>query len=294
MLNLCSRCIGLFAVSVFLFVAGCQAPESQRDGNQVNPAMLSTLKNALSEHQQIMPVTEMYDDFSMETGYTIQSLLAEKMQKKRGPVIGYKVAYASKAAQEQFGMDEPARGPYYLSQRVVSGSTLPVDTFNEIMLETEIAFTIDKRIDDSIPDVKTLKPFVASLHAAFDAGDFPYSVEQAKPVPADMIAIGTGAHIFILGPENPIDVNIDDLTLKVIRNGETIRQSSSKEVMGSPWNSLLWCANHLVKHGKTLEPGMVVLCGTAAPAYKVNEPDAIQGEYVGDCDVLGSVSLTLK
>jgi 2-keto-4-pentenoate hydratase len=211
-----------------------------------------------------------------------------------GPVCGYKVAYASKAAQKQFGMDEPARGPFYLSQRVPSGSILPAEAWNEIMLETEIAFTIGKTIDKPISNVAELKPYVKSLHPAFDAGNFPYDVSKARPGPVDMVAIGTGAHVFVLGPAVcPHEVDIDKIDLAVVRNGETIRKSPSRDIMGSPWNSLLWCANNLNKFGLTLKPGMVVLCGTAAPAYRVKGDD-IKGNYVGDCGPLGKVTVTIK
>ena len=136
----------------------------------------------------------------MEAAYYIQNSLAREVAKTAGPVTGYKVAYASKAAQKQFGMEEPARGPFYMSQRLPNGSTLSCETFNEIMLETEVAFTIGKRIDKPIKDVAELRSYVQWVHPAFDAGNFPYTVEQAKPTPSDMIAIGTGAHVFVIGP----------------------------------------------------------------------------------------------
>jgi len=41
-----------------------------------------------------------------------------------------------------------------------------------------------------------------------------------------------------------------------------------------------------------MEPGYVVLTGTAAPAYKAKAED-IKGHYEGDCGALGSVSLTI-
>jgi 2-keto-4-pentenoate hydratase len=62
--------------------------------------------------------------------------------------------------------------------------------------------------------------------------------------------------------------------------------------MGSPWNSLLWLVNHVIGHGGVMEPGYVVLTGTAAPAYKAKGED-IKGHYEGDCGALGSVSLTI-
>ena len=256
--------------------------------------MLGQMLTAREKQIQIMPLTHTFGDFSMEAAYYIQNSLAQEVAKTEGPVTGYKVAYASKAAQKQFGMKEPARGPFYMSQRLPNGSTLPSDTFNEIMLETEVAFTIGKRITEPIKNVRTLRSYVKWVHPAFDAGNFPYTVNQAKPTPSDMIAIGTGAHVFVIGPAmNPGALDLSQIDLALARNGETIRKSPARDVLGNPWNSLLWCVNHLHKYGLALEPGMVVLTGTAAPAYKI-KGEAIKGHYVGDCGPLGKVTLTIK
>ena len=73
----------------------------------------------------------------------------------------------------------------------------------------------------------------------------------------------------------------------------TIADSPAKNVMGSPWNSLLWLTNKLTKDGGSLEPGDVVVSGTAAPAYKAKGKQ-IKGSYRGDCGDLGTVTLTIQ
>jgi len=257
-------------------------------------AMIEQMLDGRQRQIQIPPLTQKYGSFSMVKAYHIQDLMAREVTGLLGPVCGYKVAYASRAAQKQFGMDEPARGPFFMTQRLPSGSTLPVEAFNEIMLETEVAFTLGKPISKPVKNVAALKSYVKWVHPAFDAGNFPYTTDQAKPTPQDMIAIGTGAHVFILGPAlEPGKVDIDAINLSLVRNGEKIRESPARDVMGSPWNSLLWCANNLTKSGHVLEPGMVVLCGTAAPAYKVKGSE-IKGVFEGDCGALGKVALTIK
>jgi 2-keto-4-pentenoate hydratase len=283
--------IPLLIVGIVLGIAVEPAGCIQR--SQVK-AMIKEILAAQESLMQLAPLTKTHGPFSMDEAYNIQAALAKQVAKRLGPHVGYKVAYASKAAQKQFGMDEPARGPFFLLQRVPSGSRLPAAMFKEIMLETEIAFTVGKRIDKPVPDVAALKPHVKWLHPAFDAGNFPYAADRGKPTPQDMIAIGTGAHVFVLGAAvDPRAVDIDGLDLALVRNGEEIRNSPARDVMGSPWNSLLWCANHVVKSGGTLEPGMIVLCGTAAPAYKV-KGEAIKGRYVADCGALGQVTLTIE
>jgi 2-keto-4-pentenoate hydratase len=236
-------------------------------------AMIEQMLDARQHQIQIPPLTQKHGSFSMVKAYHIQDLMAQEVARLLGPVSGYKVAYASKAAQKQFGMDEPARGPFFMTQRLPSGSTLPVEP---------------------IKDVAALKSYVKWVHPAFDAGNFPYTSDQVKPTPEDMIAIGTGAHVFVLGPAvEPSEVDIDAINLSLVRNGEKIRESPARDVMGSPWNSLLWCANNLTRSGHVLKPGMVVLCGTAAPAYKV-KGNEIKGVFEGDCGALGKVTLTIK
>jgi 2-keto-4-pentenoate hydratase len=283
-------------VLVLLLVFGLVAlgqPQAWAGGSQKN-TMVEQMLAARERQIQITPLSHTFGAFSMETAYYIQAALSREVMKTAGPVAGYKVAYASKAAQKQFGMEEPARGPFYMSQRLPNGSTLSRSLFNEIMLETEVAFTIGKRIDTAIKDVPELRSYVQWVHPAFDAGNFPYAVAQAKPTPPDMVAIGTGAHVFVVGPAmNPNTLNLGQIDLALARNSETIRKSPARDVLGNPWNSLLWCVNHLHKFGLTLEPGMVVLTGTAAPAYKV-KGEAIKGHYVGDCGPLGKVTLTIE
>ena len=81
-----------------------------------------------------------------------------------------------------------------MSQRLPNGSTLASETFNEIMLETEVAFTIGKRIDKPVKNVAELRTYVQWVHPAFDAGNFPYTVEQAKPTPSDRSHQPTRVH----------------------------------------------------------------------------------------------------
>jgi len=275
--------------AVFVMTGGGRTCGKAVDTDKIVREILA----ARQARTQIPYPTKTYGSFDIERAYQIQADLAKELSKELGPVVGYKVAYASKAAQEQFGVTEPARGPLFSLQRVPSGSRLPAGHFMEIALETEVAFTIGKRIDHPIKDVAELKGCVRWVHAAFDAGDYPLVQGDTKPTAADMIACGAGGHVFVLGPAvDPQQVDVDAVSLKLIRNGQTIAESPATNVMGSPWNSLLWCVNHVVKLGGTLEPGTVISTGTAAPAYKV-KADAIKGSYVGDCGPLGQVTLTL-
>lgn len=232
---------------------------------------------------------------STDAAYRFQDDLAKLEPTRLGPVVGYKVGYASKAAQQQFGMDQPARGPLFLSQAIVSGSTRQASEFREIMLETEIAFTLAKPIVrvNAPQTVEELRPLVRSIHAALDASDYRFDAD-AKPSPIDMVATGLGAYRYVLGPGvPPAEVDTKSLRLLLFRDGELIRDSPATEVMGDPWNSLLWLVRDVISRGGSLPAGAIVLTGTADRAWKVTG-DEVRGEYVGDCGPLGEARFTLR
>lgn len=283
--------VGIAVVGILSGAVGKEA--CCKKGAKVD-AMVKEMAAARVEQRQMEYLTKTYGAFGIDEAYKIQLALAKEVSKELGPVVGYKVAYASKAAQEQFGVDEPASGPFFLAQRVSSRSSLPASAFMEIVLETEIAFTIGKRIDKPVKDVGEIKDYVKWVHTAFDIGDYRFVKGETKPTPSDMIASGVGAHFFVLGPGvQPEKVDVDAVDLVLARNGELIASSPATNVMGSPWNAVVWCANHIVKLGGTLEPGMVVVSGTAAPAYKV-KGEKIKGRYKGECGALGKVMLTIE
>jgi 2-oxo-hept-3-ene-1,7-dioate hydratase len=278
-------------------------------------AMVREMIAGRQRQRPIAYLTHKYGAMSIGRAYEVQAVLDAALEETLGPRAGYKVAYASKAAQEQFGVSEPARGSLFALQRVPTGSELPADAFMELLIETEIAFTLGKRIEQPIRDVTELKEHVQYVHAAFDIGDYRFVSEGPQGVVQDMVASGVGAHFFVLGPAmDPRKVDVDGVLLKLARNGETIRASSAHEVLGSPWNSLHWLVNEVLQRGHQessaldpspasglrsssaaarLEPGTVVLTGTAAKAYRA-KGEAIAGVYEGDCGALGKVALTIK
>lgn len=282
------RISAMFLAVVFV-TAGCSCVYGQKiDTKKMVKEMLAGRKT----QTQISSLTKTYGTFNIKRAYQIQSNLANELTEELGPIAGYKVAYASEAARKQFGIPEPASGPLFSLQRVPNDSKIPASHFKEMTLETEVAFTIGKRIDHEIKDVAQMKGYVQWVHTAFDAGNYLFAPD-AKPTVQDQIASGVGAHVFVLGPVvDPSQVDVDAVRLKLMRNGQVLADSPSTDVMGSPWNSLLWCANHVVKLGGTLEPGMVIVTGTAAPAYKV-KGNPIKGYYVGDCGPLGKITMTL-
>ncbi|MBN2088030.1 fumarylacetoacetate hydrolase family protein [candidate division KSB1 bacterium] len=277
-----------------IILSGCSKKQTDSLSQKLPVSkMIAEMLKGRETLTPIQPLSAKYGDFSMDEAYLIQDELAKALEKSLGTLTGYKVAYASKAAREQFGISEPASGPLFRLQQVPDNSALKTTDFIGLLIETEVAFTIGKAIRQPLNSVEELKPFVQWVHPAFDLSDDRYDASEKKPGVADMIAAGTHAHYFVLGQAyNPNEIEIDSLDLKLIVNEKLERESPATEVLGSPWNSLLFLANQLVARGHSLKPGDVILTGTAAPAYKAKGAEAA-GYYLGDCGPLGQVKLTI-
>ena len=125
-------------------------------------------------------------------GYQIQAVFDHYMSKRFGRVSGYKMAYASKASQEKWGISEPVSGTFFAQQKVASGGSVPLDSFMGFHIETEIAFTLKKGIYQQIQTVKQLMPYLKSVHVGLDVPDLRYETSKGKLTAIDVVAMSCG------------------------------------------------------------------------------------------------------
>ncbi len=269
------------------WAAGC-------GGDATRCEIVDELVAAREEGGLIAPLTSTYGRFTVSEAYLIQDALTARLVLARGdPVAGYKIGYASKASQQAWGIDEPAYGRLFESQRVPDGGTIRADEFNGFHIETEVAFIIGKRISRPVETIEELRKHVRGVAVGFDIPDARYDETRAPQTVADIVAAGVGAHRFVLGPrKDPETVNLDEVVGKVLYEGKVVYEGAATNVMGSPWEALKWLANALVARGFALEKGDVVLSGALDKAYG-GPKDAIPGTYVGTAGKLGKVKVNV-
>ena len=62
-------------------------------------------------------------------------------------------------------------------------------------------------------------------------------------------------------------------------NGEVASEGVGGNVLGDPWNALLWLANRLRERGRTLEAGHVVTTGSAADVVQCEPGDVVTADF---------------
>jgi 2-keto-4-pentenoate hydratase len=269
---------------ILLLSAGCCT--RCKDATAISRHMLT----ARVTGSQIEPPSSAIGPMNLSIAYLAQDYLVEEITAGGDRVVGYKVAFTNPASQAAFGAPGPAYGRVLFTQRRPSGATIPAGEFHKLAIEMEVAMIIGRKIDKPLAGVEELRPYVRAVCPAIELPQDHFRPGAARPRFEDLVADNVGAHRFVLGPEmDPAGVDLGALSAALTRDGKTVATGRARDVLGGPWQSLLWLANGLTAAGFPLEPGQVVLTGSLTAPYRP-APEAAAGTYTADLGPLGKAS----
>jgi 2-keto-4-pentenoate hydratase len=201
-------------------------------------------------------------------------------------VVGWKVGFTGKMAQEMFQCPEPVSGFLLASGVYADRAEVPMGRFVQVVVEAEVALLLKR--DLAGPGVTPLAALQAVEGAvpALELVDFRYS---GKPTGIDVVADGVYANAIVLGTVLT-DVSRLDLALEGLvyeHNGALVATNTAAEVLGNPVNSLAWVANHLARRGLGLAAGQVVMTGSVSTLVHPKAGDSVRATYTR----LGAVSV---
>ena len=284
--------------NAFVLFAACAVAAALSAGCcptcQQSLAISRHLLAARATGAQVAPPSVALGPASLNIAYLSQDYLIKDIVAGGDKVVGYKVAFTSAASQQAAGAPGPAYARLLASQRRESGAAIPAGDFHKVAVEMEVAMVIGRRIDKPVGGIDELKPCVRAICPALELPDAHFAPDAGRATFEDLVADNVGAHRFVLGPAvEPDKVNVEAVAATLTLDGQAVAAGKAKDVLGSPWASLLWLVNGLVKSGLKLEPGDVVITGSMnAPYSPPAEREA--GTYVGDFGTLGSVSCRIE
>ncbi len=242
---------------------------------------------------QVAPPSIALGPMPLGIAYLSQDYLTRDMVAGGDHVAGYKVAFASASSRAASGAAGPAYGRIFTSQRRDSGSAMSEREFHKITVELEIAMVIGRRIDRPVKTVEQLKRHVHAVCPALELPNQHFSPDAGRARFEDLVADNLGCHRFVLGPARaPGGVDLARVAATLTRDGQAVAAGRGSDVLGDPWQSLLWLVNGLVAADITLRPGDVVLTGAMAAPYRPSLTESV-GTYVGDFGPLGKVSCSI-
>ena len=182
--------------------------------------MVDDLLRARKTLQPIAPLTTTYGDFPPEEAYAVQAAVTARLARGTDRAAGYKIAGASPAARQAWGLTEPIYGALLASMETPEGGSAQPGTFCALAVEAEIAFVVARDVDRPLASVAELKPYVRSVHVALDLADNRF---QGEPKAADRIADAAGAGRYVLGkPLDPRRVDVDRLVATLKHQGKVV------------------------------------------------------------------------
>ena len=138
---------------------------------------------------------------------------------------------------------------------------------------------------------ESIRGHVASLYCGMELVDNRY-VDVAKVGGPGRIADNVLQAALVTGTEVKDWKKLDFPALKgrSLLDGKELANGPGSAVMGSALISLAWLANTLVKHGKMLKAGDVILTGSVHPPAFLPGPGVARTEFQG----LGGTEITIR
>jgi len=245
------------------------------------------LYQAEQTQQAIAPIRDQLDASStLDTAYAIQNINTERALSQGRRLVGRKIGLTSIAVQKQLGVDSPDFGMLFADMAYGDGEQIPTGQLIQPKVEAEIALVLK---NDLIKAQHTIEDIIAATDYAVAAIEVVDSrIEHWKISLLDTVADNASSAALVLGNQKVSVDQIDwvNCQMYMTRQGEVVSQGQGKACLGNPLNAAVWLADEMVRRGRPLQAGDIVLTGALGPMVAVQAGEAYQVEIEG----LGSVT----
>jgi 2-keto-4-pentenoate hydratase len=231
---------------------------------------------------------------TVDEAYAMQGWFHTHLAEMHGPVAGYKIALTTPVMQQMVGFHAPIAGAILTGTIHRSPVMLRRADYVRLGIECEVAVEVGQDLPaakapyrrDQVADA------VAAIIPAFElVDDRQADYAQLAAQVLTLIADNAWNAGIVLG--SPLrDWRIIDLSAVrgvMVINDTVVGEGHGRDVMGHPFEALLWLVNMLAQHGKSLTQGMIVMTGSVVATKFVNAGDAVSLSLEG----LGEVRLSV-
>jgi 2-oxo-3-hexenedioate decarboxylase/2-keto-4-pentenoate hydratase len=250
------------------------------------------LYSARLNRRPISRLPEPFLPMGEDEAYQVQAVLNGKLSGAGfGHLAGYKIGCTTAVMQAYLGIPSPCGGGILSSTVAPSGAALNHANFRHPGVECEIA----ARLGTDVPaagapyDRVSIARFVEALMPAAEIVDDRYDDWRTIGTPI-LIAdnfFGAGC---VVGEPVGVPAALEEIAGAMLINGEVVGRGRAADVLGHPFEALAWLANQLIRQGKELRAGDLVLTGSVVQTNWV----AVGDHVVMDLGELGSVALNFE
>jgi len=224
-----------------------------------------------------------------EDAYLIQDgFIRLKEAEGFGSIGGWKIALTNPVMQKLVGVDRPVEGAILKPLIYKNNISLKFNKYCHLGAEAEIALKINKNIPirkEGYLNKEDLLPYIKEAMAALEIVDDRNSgsnITFKKLVAQNSMNYGC-----VIGDPVEIDLmSLDSLEGKLIVSGKEFGRGIGKNVLQHPLNSVLYLVNNLIKRGRSLYAGDIVLTGSISTTCWPKLGEKVEAHI----DMLNSVS----
>lgn len=233
------------------------------------------------------PVRDLVHD--LDAAYAVQNRLNQARSDTGAQVVGCKIGLTSPAVQQQFGVYQPDFGLLFDDMMYAHAEPVPFERFLQPRVEAEVAFVLGRDLDRpkaSVADVIRATDFVLPAIEIVDSRvrDWDISI-------TDTVADNASSGAVVLGttPRSLDGLDLASVGMVLDRDGEPVSFGAGTACLGSPVVAVTWLARELVRRGRALRAGDVILSGALGPMVGVDRP----GRFRAHLDGLGEVEAVM-
>lgn len=211
------------------------------------------------------PVRDLIGAGDVARAYAVQEINTCRALADGRRLVGRKIGLTAASVQRQLGVDQPDYGMLFADMALGDGEEIAPARVLQPKVEAEIAFVLGRDLDaEWLTGVDLLRAVECALPAIeiVDSRIAGWDIRLA-----DTIADNASSGLYVLGT-TPRRLDAVDLRLcgaVVELRGEPVSVGAGAACMGNPLNAALWLARVMVREGRPLRAGEVILSGALGP-----------------------------
>jgi 2-keto-4-pentenoate hydratase len=253
-------------------------------------AAAALLKAAHDGCQPIAPLRDRLLKVDQNCAYAIQETNTRAWLAEGRRLVGRKIGLTSLAVQAQLGVDQPDFGMLFADMAVGDAEQVALGRLIQPKVEAEVALIIGR---DLTHERHTYADIIRATEYALPAIEIVDSrIESWNIKFVDTVADNASSGLFVLGgrPRKLDEFDITACAMEMKRGDEVVSRGNGRACLGSPLNAAVWLADVMVRCGRPLLAGDIVLTGALGPMVAVKPGERFDVSIEG----LGTVSALFK
>ena len=236
------------------------------------------------------PGAALYKQLTMNDAYRVQLNILARRQAAGEKLSGWKIGLSAASARQAFGLSAPISAPLFASRHFSSGHTFSYAAIRKPIIESELCFTIGKRLAGPGVTREQVLAAVSAVAPAFEVVDMRVNMSEDMPLG---VADGIAQWGYVTGTAiapYPTNLDLGAVTVEMKRNGDVFANVVGKDVIDNQLDCIAWLANHLTTCGLALEPGQQVMSGSFTKPTSISKGDRWESRFSS----VGAVSATFE